>query len=95
MTFNPDAEIRSGNTGRAGSRMPGGQGIAIGGGGGCLLLVVIVLYTLLGFVAIYTALIVVEMKLMLGAIRKGPQPDTPPAAPADVPLIGKVQRTAS
>lgn len=48
MTFNPDAEIRSGNTGRAGSRMPGGQGIAIGGGGGCLLLVVIVLYTLLG-----------------------------------------------
>ena len=54
-----------------------------------------VLFTLLGFVAIYTALIVVEMKLMLGAIRKGPQPDTPPAAPADVPLIGKVQRTAS
>ena len=33
-----------------------------------------VLFTLLGFVAIYTALIVVEMKLMLKAIRKGPEP---------------------
>ncbi|WP_234263785.1 cytochrome ubiquinol oxidase subunit I [Hydrogenophaga sp. NFH-34] len=49
-----------------------------------------VLFTLLGFVAIYTVLIVVEMKLMLKAIRKGPEPDAPPAAGADVPLIGKV-----
>jgi cytochrome d ubiquinol oxidase subunit I len=49
-----------------------------------------VLFTLLGFVAVYTVLIVVEMKLMLGAIRKGPQPDAPRPASADVPLIGKV-----
>ena len=34
-----------------------------------------VLFTLLGFVAIYTVLIVVEMKLMLQAIRKGPSAD--------------------
>ena len=49
-----------------------------------------VLFTLLGFVAVYTVLIVVEMKLMLAAIRKGPQPDAPRPASADVPLIGKV-----
>ncbi|MDO4906023.1 MAG: cytochrome ubiquinol oxidase subunit I [Lautropia sp.] len=34
-----------------------------------------VLTTLLGFVLIYSVLLVVEMKLMLKAIRKGPQPD--------------------
>lgn len=34
-----------------------------------------VLGTLLGFVVLYTILIVVEMKLMLKAIRKGPEPD--------------------
>ncbi|WP_304304394.1 cytochrome ubiquinol oxidase subunit I [Pseudacidovorax intermedius] len=41
-----------------------------------------VLATLLGFIAIYSALLVIEMKLMLKAIRKGPQehPVPPPAA---------------
>lgn len=53
MTFNPDAEIRSGNTTRAsgGGRLPsgrGGKGIALGGGGGCLLLVIVVIYALMG-----------------------------------------------
>jgi len=35
----------------------------------------IVLGTLIGFVVLYSILIVVEMKLMLGAIRKGPDPE--------------------
>ncbi|WP_295525116.1 cytochrome ubiquinol oxidase subunit I, partial [uncultured Pseudacidovorax sp.] len=41
-----------------------------------------VLATLLGFVAIYSVLLVIEMKLMLKSIRKGPQehPVPPPAA---------------
>ena len=47
-----------------------------------------VLFTLLGFVAIYTALIVVEMKLMLKAIRKGPEAETPQSHGAATPLIG-------
>ena len=34
-----------------------------------------VLGTLIGFVVLYSILIVVEMKLMLGAIRKGPDPE--------------------
>ncbi|HEY0125408.1 MAG TPA: cytochrome ubiquinol oxidase subunit I [Rhizobium sp.] len=38
------------------------------------------LITLLGFAAIYTALIVIEMSLMLKAIRKGPEPDDRPEA---------------
>jgi cytochrome d ubiquinol oxidase subunit I len=50
-----------------------------------------VLFTLLGFLALYTVLIVVEMKLMLGAIRKGPQDDPAPSPAADVPLVGKVR----
>jgi cytochrome d ubiquinol oxidase subunit I len=50
-----------------------------------------VLFTLLGFLALYTVLIVVEMKLMLGAIRKGPQDDPAPSPAADVPLAGKVR----
>ncbi|OWQ90699.1 cytochrome d terminal oxidase subunit 1 [Roseateles aquatilis] len=50
-----------------------------------------VLFTLLGFVALYTVLIVVEMKLMLAAIRKGPQPEPVHGDGADVPLIGKVR----
>ncbi|MDH0866163.1 cytochrome ubiquinol oxidase subunit I [Mitsuaria sp. GD03876] len=50
-----------------------------------------VLFTLLGFVAIYTVLIVVEMKLMLAAIRKGPQDEPAPSATPDVPLVGKVR----
>ncbi len=49
-----------------------------------------VLFTLLGFVAIYTVLIVVEMKLMLAAIRKGPRELPAPTPAHDVPLIGKV-----
>jgi cytochrome d ubiquinol oxidase subunit I len=40
-----------------------------------------VLTTLLGFVAIYTCLFIIEMTLMVGAIRKGPEPDTEPEAP--------------
>ena len=52
-----------------------------------------VLFTLIGFAAIYTVLIVVEMKLMLKAIRKGPEPDVSEPAGSGVPLIGKV-RTA-
>ncbi len=49
-----------------------------------------VLSTLLGFAAIYTVLIVVEMKLMLKAIRKGPDPETPLSHGAAAPLIGAV-----
>ncbi|MCZ7853808.1 cytochrome ubiquinol oxidase subunit I [Agrobacterium salinitolerans] len=40
-----------------------------------------VLITLLGFIAIYTVLFIVEMGLMLKAIRKGPDPDHEPEAP--------------
>jgi cytochrome d ubiquinol oxidase subunit I len=36
------------------------------------------LLTLAGFIAIYTTLLVIEMKLMLKAIRKGPAPSTRP-----------------
>ena len=36
-----------------------------------------VLFTLAGFVALYTVLLVVEVKLMLKAIRKGPEADMP------------------
>jgi len=50
-----------------------------------------VLSTLLGFVAIYTVLILVEMKLMLKAIRKGPDPESPTSPGAAAPLIGKVR----
>ena len=50
-----------------------------------------VLFTLLGFVAIYTVLIVVEMKLMLKAIRKGPAAETPQSHGATAPLIGAVR----
>ncbi len=39
-----------------------------------------VLITLLGFVAIYTVLIVIEMGLMLRAIQAGPEPDRRPEA---------------
>jgi cytochrome d ubiquinol oxidase subunit I len=47
-----------------------------------------VLTTLIGFVVLYTILIVVEMKLMLKAIRKGPD-EEPAAAPgAASPQIG-------
>ena len=40
-----------------------------------------VLITLLCFIAIYTVLFIVEMGLMLKAIRKGPDPDHEPEAP--------------
>ncbi|MDS7595106.1 cytochrome ubiquinol oxidase subunit I [Agrobacterium tumefaciens] len=40
-----------------------------------------VLITLLCFIAIYTVLFIVEMGLMLKAIRKGPDPDREPEAP--------------
>lgn len=39
-----------------------------------------VLMTIIGFVLIYTVLFVIEMQLMLRAIRKGPEPDTQPQA---------------
>lgn len=38
------------------------------------------LLTIVGFVLVYTVLIVVEMALMLRAIRKGPEPDDEPEA---------------
>jgi cytochrome d ubiquinol oxidase subunit I len=40
-----------------------------------------VLTTLLGFIVIYSCLFVLEITLMLRAIRKGPEPDTEPEAP--------------
>ncbi len=49
-----------------------------------------VLGTLLGFVVLYTILLVVEMKLMLKAIRKGPDADDAP----DMPLAGAVRVAA-
>ncbi|HEY5796761.1 MAG TPA: cytochrome ubiquinol oxidase subunit I, partial [Bosea sp. (in: a-proteobacteria)] len=39
-----------------------------------------VLATIIGYVAIYTVLLIIEMKLMLAAIRKGPEPDHEPEA---------------
>lgn len=50
-----------------------------------------VLFTLLGYMSIYTVLIVVEMKLMLKAIRKGPEAETPLSHGATAPLIGSVR----
>lgn len=47
-----------------------------------------VLTTLIGFVVLYSILIVVEMKLMLKAIRKGPEPETGPVQGARAPLVG-------
>lgn len=41
-----------------------------------------ILITLTGFVLVYTALIVVEVKLMLRSIRKGPKDDAPSPDPA-------------
>jgi cytochrome d ubiquinol oxidase subunit I len=39
-----------------------------------------VLLTILGFAALYTVLIIIEMTLMVKAIRKGPEPDDEPEA---------------
>lgn len=47
-----------------------------------------VLATLIGFVVLYTILLVVEMKLMLKAIRKGPEPETHHTPGATSPLVG-------
>ena len=47
-----------------------------------------VLTTLIGFVVLYSILIVVEMKLMLKAIRKGPEPEPEHTQGAHSPLIG-------
>jgi cytochrome bd ubiquinol oxidase subunit I len=40
-----------------------------------------VLMTIIGFVAIYTVLFIIEMALMLKAIKEGPQPDEQPEVP--------------
>jgi len=47
-----------------------------------------VLTTLLGFVVLYTILLVVEMKLMLKTIRKGPEPESTGHPGTASPLIG-------
>ncbi|MEF7613734.1 cytochrome ubiquinol oxidase subunit I [Aquincola sp. MAHUQ-54] len=47
-----------------------------------------VLSTLVGFVLIYTVLLVIEMKLMLKAIRQGPHPDRGEGAALLSPLVG-------
>jgi len=39
-----------------------------------------VLLTIIGFGALYTVLIVIEMSLMIKAIRQGPEPDDEPEA---------------
>ena len=50
-----------------------------------------VLATLAGFAAIYTVLIVVEMTLMLRAIRKGPEPDEAPEARLITPAFAAAE----
>ena len=55
--------------------------------------VITLLLTVLGFVLIYTVLIIVEMKLMLHAIRKGPQPD--PDVPESMPQQINEPQTAA
>ncbi len=45
------------------------------------------LISLAGFVAVYTVLLVIEMRLMLHAIRKGPPQDHPPAVGAEPRLV--------
>jgi len=59
-----------------------------------------VLLTLLGFVAIYTVLLVIEVRLMLKAIRRGPQlhrdeqpQSTLPRATADAPIAPQPSHT--
>lgn len=47
-----------------------------------------VLTTLIGFVVLYTILLVVEMKLMLKAIRKGPEDELAHAPGTHSPLVG-------
>lgn len=50
-----------------------------------------VLFTLLGFVLIYTILFVIELRLMLRAIRSGPQPDDDPEAPTTPEVLAPVE----
>ena len=47
-----------------------------------------VLATLIGFVVLYSILIVVEMKLMLKAIRKGPEEEVEHSPGTHSPLVG-------
>ncbi len=47
-----------------------------------------VLTTLIGFVVLYSILLVIEMKLMLKAIRKGPEDEPPSTQGMASPLIG-------
>ena len=47
-----------------------------------------VLTTLIGFVVLYSILLVVEMKLMLKAIRKGPEDELAHAPGTHSPLVG-------
>jgi cytochrome d ubiquinol oxidase subunit I len=57
-----------------------------------------VLFTLAGFVAIYTVLLVIELKLMVKAIRKGPVAEHSPDegdARSHVPPAHAVSTTGS
>ena len=40
-----------------------------------------VLFTIIGFAILYTVLLVIEMKLLIKAIKAGPEPDHEPQAP--------------
>ena len=50
------------------------------------------LLTIAGFVAIYTVLFVIEMKLLVKAIRKGPQEESAPHLTTYFPLMQKLAR---
>ncbi|MDS1138029.1 cytochrome ubiquinol oxidase subunit I [Nitratireductor indicus] len=50
-----------------------------------------VLMTIIGFSAIYTVLFIVEMSLMLRAIRKGPEPDDEPQAELVPPALAPAE----
>jgi cytochrome d ubiquinol oxidase subunit I len=46
------------------------------------------LTTLIGFAALYTVLLVIETKLMLKAIRKGPEHEHEKSTGTAVPILG-------
>ena len=50
------------------------------------------LLTIAGFIAIYSVLFVIEMKLMVKAIRKGPQEESAPHLTTYFPLMQKLAR---
>ncbi|MBB2969918.1 cytochrome ubiquinol oxidase subunit I [Mesorhizobium sp. RMAD-H1] len=50
-----------------------------------------VLATIVGFVIIYTVLLIIEMSLMLRAIKEGPEPDTEPEAILASPTIAPAE----